>query len=587
MKLTAEGAQCSIALGLGPVPVLGWLPGETLFSLCSRHHRFWGHRHSWSTASLLFGGRRYGTQHDLPNQLDQFAERTEQMLGSAREIAEEHTLLRFYRPFLADADLDNAILAMRSNSVAHLKFKLGLLTSRFRANHPLKACSACMLVDSAEHGWCYWHLDHQFPGVWACPTHGLPLRESAMKSSGVGRFLWTLPSSDDFLAEGPIPSAAVLARWQSLAALIVTLVRASEPAGWLGVSRMQSVLLAELGARGWVTSTGSLRLKSMSRDFLLYCEELRTIGEFSSLPSSIDEAERQLGRLLRPLRSGTHPLRLLTIAHWLFDSAHAVRRALDRGLGLPRRLEAESNVAQRPGGHGEAERSVVIARIQNGDAPSTVAREFGIATATAKAWAARAGIATARRASVIRPAVLRALKADLASGMDKSRAAQRQKISVSSVNRILRTEVGLHQQWRAARESGAREKARGVWEELLANHGHQGMKFLRAADPAAYAWLYRNDLAWLRAHMPACRPSRSAGGEPRLQWDERDRVLKAAVEATVLELLRSSPGEPLRLWRIYQRIPELKAKLSRLDRMPLTSKALELALTQSRQRGSV
>ena len=113
------------------------------------------------------------------------------------------------------------------------------------------------------------------------------------------------------------------------------------------------------------------------------------------------------------------------------------------------------------------------------------------------------------------------------------------------------------------------------------------MKFLRAADPAAYAWLYRNDLAWLRSHMPACRPSRSAGSEPRLQWDERDRVLKAAVEATVLELLRSSPDEPLRLWRIYQRIPELKAKLSRLDRMPLTSKALELALAQSRRRGSV
>src|SRR3546814_14840989 len=61
---------------------------------------------------------------------------------------------------------------MSGASVAHLKFRLGLLTSRFRANHPLKACPACMTKDLDDHQTTYWRLDHQFPGVWHCPVHG-------------------------------------------------------------------------------------------------------------------------------------------------------------------------------------------------------------------------------------------------------------------------------------------------------------------------------------------------------------------------------------------------------------------------------
>lgn len=568
------------------MPLLEWLPGETLFSLCSRQHGYWGHRHSWSTATLLFGGRQSGTQHDLPNQLDQFAERTGRVLGTAEGIAQERTLLHYYRPFLSENELGNAVLAMRSKSVAHLKFKLGLLTSRFRANHPLKACRTCMQLDQAEHGWTYWHLDHQFPGVWTCLSHGTVLHESRVKSSGVSRFLWTLPSSEDLFVEAPTPTDALLNRWRSLAELIVKLISTSELPGWLAADRMQSALLAAVGTRGWMTSMGTLRLKPMAGDFLRYCQDLQSIREFGGLPRTAEEAERQLGRLLRPLRSGTHPLRLLTLAHWLFGNASALRQGLDRGATILPVPEAEELNPPPAGTHNDVERRKVVARIQKGEAPSAVARGMGIDVATAKAWAAQAGIATGRRASVIKPAVLNALKVDLEGGMDKQAAAQRHGISVSSVNRILRTEVGLSRQWRTARENGARAKARGTWEELLAVHSHQGTKFLRAADPAAYAWLYRNDLAWLRAHTPTRQPISPASSETRLSWDERDLVLKAAVEGAVLELQQLIPDKQLRLWQIYQRIPELKAKLSRLDRMPLTSRALELALARSPQGGA-
>ena len=141
---------------VGVSPLLEWLPGETLFSLYSRHHRFWGCPTSEQSAQVLFGGgRRVGTHHDLPSALDAFVLRTGGRLGTPNHLARDRTLLRYYRPFVSATEVDAAVGVMRGPTVAHLKFRLGLLTSRFRANHPLKACASCMREDEVCSGWVY------------------------------------------------------------------------------------------------------------------------------------------------------------------------------------------------------------------------------------------------------------------------------------------------------------------------------------------------------------------------------------------------------------------------------------------------
>lgn len=40
--------------------LLPWLPGETLFSLCSRQHRLWGYSLSSRSTEIMFGGKRTG-----------------------------------------------------------------------------------------------------------------------------------------------------------------------------------------------------------------------------------------------------------------------------------------------------------------------------------------------------------------------------------------------------------------------------------------------------------------------------------------------------------------------------------------------
>lgn len=82
---------------------------------------------------------------------------------------------------------------MRGNGIAHLKYRLGLLTSGLGAAHPLKSCPECMQADLEGHGWAYWRRAHQLPGVWVCPSHGIPLQVSHLKLDQVARFAWTLP----------------------------------------------------------------------------------------------------------------------------------------------------------------------------------------------------------------------------------------------------------------------------------------------------------------------------------------------------------------------------------------------------------
>lgn len=111
------------------LPLMPWLPDETLFSLVSRHHRLWGPRTSSWTALQLFGGARIGVQHDFPSGLRIFELTTAGELGTATQIAVSHTLLVFYLPFTAPELTTRASYRMQGQSVNHLKFQLGIARS--------------------------------------------------------------------------------------------------------------------------------------------------------------------------------------------------------------------------------------------------------------------------------------------------------------------------------------------------------------------------------------------------------------------------------------------------------------------------
>lgn len=570
---------------------LSWLPGETLFSLVSRHHYFWGYTLSARTCEHFFDHPRAGSQHDLPSRLSHFVARTVGRFGNGQKIATGHTLLAYYAAFVSAGELENAIACMAGGSVAHLKFRLGILTSRFRANHPLKACAACMTEDRAAFGWAYWHVDHQYPGVWICQKHDESLRESTLKATGVERFHWHLPSEEHFRewpTEKRIAIQGAQAELQSLSGQVLDLVSQASVQK-IDTSRLHEVYRAELVRRQWVSSGGSFRMPVIASSFLDHVKNLRVLPELEALPATAEEAVTQLGRLLRPPRSGTHPLRHLVLINWLFGSAEtfwlAYSSALNPLVTLRKEVFASVRQPERDAKDPRHEQLFSLLSVQK-QSVRKAAKSIGIDVGTAMAWASQAGLLVPRRPKKLAGELRQQTIADLQNGADKAVAAKNADVSIVTITKLLLSEVGLHAAWCQSREMRARSSARDAWSQLLQTHGGLGVKFMRALDPAAYAWLYRNDRAWLGKHKPDRLAAIATSGLLRAMWDTRDAALSVEVERVVLELRQNGAIRRIKLWQIYQAIPALKAKLASLDRLPLTRRAIEYALQSKRINGN-
>lgn len=83
------------------------------------------------------------------------------------------------------------------------------------------------------------------------------------------------------------------------------------------------------------------------------------------------------------------------------------------------------------------------------------------------------------------------------------------------------------------------ELDRRAWQEMAAAHPELGKKDLRAAAPALYARLYRNDRAWLLG-WKAQRPVPLTGAR-RIDWNQRDVDLEARVKQQAVRTLNESP----------------------------------------------
>jgi len=190
------------------------------------------------------------------------------------------------------------------------------------------------------------------------------------------------------------------------------------------------------------------------------------------------------------------------------------------------------------------------------------------------AWAARAGISLKRRPKKLSLELRGKMLADLRNGVAKRLVAERYGVSIETVTDTLRTEVGLHDAWSAAQAEVRRASERQTWQRLGRDNACCGNKALRLLAPATYAWLYRNDRAWLQAYS-ASRPSVPRSNNAMVDWQERDAHLSVAVMRACLEMVAEAPDRRITLWRIYQRVPALKPKLRYLGRLPLTLAAVE------------
>lgn len=555
-----------------------WLPDETLFSLCSRYHMASGNHLASTTCKLLFGHPTQGSAHDFPARLNHFLAVAGSNLGSADEIGETRTVLPIYLRFATPELAELVRRASAEASSGALKFQLGLLTSRFRANHPLKACRACMINDAQAHATAYWHWSHQLPGVWVCLHHRHWLVASDLKATGVRRFHWILPFQAQFPpGDDSVPPDQAFA----LAKMVIGL--ATRGLLTLDPQALTRTYRQALGAQGLLSGSGHrLRRYEAGQQYADFLQPLPRLEQLGGLPRSSEAAAGEIARLVGPVRSGIHPLRHLMLATWLLGSIEEFLPLYEQAS-----RQYEAYAAESSSTHSAPASKLVDERkhrfavlLESGLSVSRASSEIGVDTNTGMAWAAGLGIATPRRPKLLVPEVRKTLIRLLTCGAAKDRAAAAGNVSVQTITNLLRSEVGLHEAWKAAQFESASRRCRRRWLRYITANPHSGVKAARLAEPAVYAWLYRNDRDWLKAQTFAMeRVARSP--HARVDWDQRDLQLSEQVRRVALELHEAEPDRRIKLFQIYQRLPELKAKLFKMDRLPLTRSAIHAVLGKS------
>lgn len=314
-----------VALDLrAPLPVESWLPGETLFSLASRHHVLACNPLDSDTCLQLFGHAHSRAKHDIPTHLDVFVANTRGRLGMADEIILEHTILPFYFPLTSKQRVEAAVLAVRGAIRGSLKYPLGMLLNRFSASHPLKACTLCIEEDIRQFQVAYWHCVHQYPGVWICPTHDCELHQIAKAPDASPGYGWSLPRKEQLVNTSTWVAFTSCASDQcdllrALACASVSLAALS-PDVFIDRERATRVYRERLVSIGLRNNAGQLQLPECQASLLRASIPLRSISELSALPANEDQARAFVTRLCWMPVKNMHVLRHLFAIVWLFRS---------------------------------------------------------------------------------------------------------------------------------------------------------------------------------------------------------------------------------------------------------------------------
>ena len=550
---------------------LTWLPDETLFSFVSRHHALSGALHPWITCDRFFGHRRRGSAHDFPSRIDEFAARTGFAFGDGEQLVLRGTLIPFFLPWRDPRLGHQTIAALRGDRIGMLKFALGLLTSRFGAQHPLKACEICIAQDRREFGVAYWHRAHQWPGVWICPCHAIPLLASSQKRNGHYRYAFVLPRTIELeRAESAwrIKTASTDELMTRLSRLAVMVLGASALAP--GAVNDPSVLATTYRRRmveiGWLRTAERLDWPALAQNLRGHLDTVACLPEFARLRASRDALRTHLSLLLYG-RSQSHPLRHLLLIAALFPDWNAF---------LTNHIQVGSECSsieyeESPSAVKEASVSSEKPHVAADVSARELARRYQVDVHTAMAWRASAGLAAVRRPKILKPTVLQQVIASLREGKPKAEVAVTAGISVTSVTRILRTEPGLQASWHQQRAEETQKGHREVWSGLLRHQPGSVLRLLRLQASATYAWLYRNDRQWLEAQMRS-RPHRASTGNNVLsRWRGKDEYLAGEIRRASLWL--SGKGA-FGLGELRQAVPELSNYLCRMDRLPLTQRVL-------------
>ncbi|AVJ25412.1 MULTISPECIES: TnsD family Tn7-like transposition protein [Pseudomonas] len=521
----------------GQFPRLDWLPDETLFSLCSRQHLVMGNLDPATTSTAVLGLSEKFIKHDIPCGIAALEQNGFHYWGSAESILLHHTIFSVFVPFQNKIKIEDAIITIKGDRIDSLKYRLGLVSSGFGAEHPLKACPYCMREDVDAHGIAYWHLTHQYPGVLICPRHQAWLMVSTKSRRWSGRFEWSLPTKDCLIQQASSQKLWLRPAFLNLANNVIDLAVIGR------VMSLESCTVAATYRKAVLQGGGSASL-------LDRIEPLRRFHLFESLPEDEKSTESFMNQLIRTPRRSIHPLKHLLLIDWLFDDLRSFLKAYDAEVA-----RLVQRVASTPSRKPDEQVSLSNAAAPTKNTP---------------------------RPKRLKGQLKEVLLSKLGKGIPKQKLCKELEISVSTINRLLRANPVTNALAIEARNSRELAEHRAQWQYLHNLHPELGVQALRNTIPSIYAWLYRNDKAWLMAKEQTFVKPAKVEKHP-IDWEARDSRLLSMIR-TAYEAITGLQRGPVTTTELYARVPMLSSCLENRNRYPASRAFLSTVLRRSKSK---
>ncbi len=556
-------------------------PDELFYSLCARYGERTNYPDAKTLALRLFGSRSALAVVDLPNHLEHFFNALpEGYFDSVHGIIDAHTLLPFYRPFLPEQRATQIEEAMRFNGTIH--YSTGVMASKVRVPERLRYCPLCAEEDEVGAREPYWRRAHQLPGVEVCHEHKVFLEDSEVKTSNRRSRHTYVTARAATLHKAPIFLS-------SQNHLHQTLLRIAQGVAWLleqriltkGLQTFRTKYSQLLAEKGYATYSGRVRIGGLLSAFKAHYSD--AVLERLQCPLPDDQTETWLHRLLRHPKSAHHPVRHLLLMHFLGHSPRTFfslelaepfgegpwpclnRATKHYGAGTIKQLEL----------HHTKDRGKPVGTFRCPQCRFTYQR-----TGSDKTEQDRYRI---DKMVDFGPQWLHILEELEAANVSLREKARRLGVSSRTVRRYERSQEGLQRGDVSVAdviEPDMVEAKRREWRHLQQEHPRLSVTHLRERSPALYAWLYRNDRAWLQDQGEARRVERKATTRSRVDWNARDREFAGRVPGIAESLQRSGNERPRKVSvaAIARELGCVSLIQQHIGRLPLTSRAIEAQL---------
>lgn len=561
---------------------------ESIWSGCARYVERMGLTSTRGFMRELFGAGGEAWATDLPVGMSWLHKALPSGYPETVDgLIDSHTAYLYYAPFLPG---ERVTRLREVITLGGKKFRQLLACRRTSLTLPerLRYCPSCAAEERCQFGECYWHRLHQLPGVEVCPTHEVWLESTRVFAWCVGdeRPLMTaervVPQGAPRMVSERDPERHTLLWMARESAWLLT--HSCPSKGCESFPRAYRHLLAE---RGWGTYRKRLAWAPFWKAFVTSCPLsllTRLEGHSKSLSSG-----NGIRALLRYPNRATPPLFHLLLIRFLGLTA-------EEFLQLPPDIEGFGTgpwPCLNPVAPHVNERAVVHSdvriRRQDGRPIGTffcgcgfvyrrVGPDWGPLAQYSYHSVEQYGLywewtlrtrwrdprltreALAEQLGVSRVTLWeQAIRLGLLPNTTTTREATRW-------TRLPRVEQKELQQKRTRWQQLAQRRRRTVTQERLYRR--------------VYAWLFRWDGAWLRAHQNGCREKGwTREWAPRLAWTSRDRQLAEAIARTATQL-RADEGKPI--WISRHRLVTASGHarwiFPYLDRLPKTRQAIQLAV---------